>query len=681
MRKVYEVKQLSEKDCGPACLLSILKYYKGYVNLERIKIDCKTDLMGTNAYELIKSAKTYGLDGTGKKLNKEMLLENNRIYPYIAQMKIKNLYHFIVVYEVINNKVVIMDPAYGKKTISTTLYLKEATGYILEFFPKSDIVLMPKDTKVISLFFSVIGSEKKLLTKIIFYSFILTIISLFSSFFFKITTDNIDGDITFLKFIVVIFLFITIFKIIVYKLKNYLNSFLNKNIIIKLYENFFYHLFNLPSKKIENKSLGEIVSRLNDLTNIKNAFSEICISVFLDLILTIICLPILYIINAKLFLILLCMLIIYLIIGLFFSKFLYKKIIEIKESENHFYTSFIENLTMFKNIKYLNKTNNVLKVLEYNSAQMILKNFKVESFYNFENHLKNFIYEIGYFAINTYGIYLIYYKYITIVDLVTFNTLMSFSLNPFLNLINNIPKYNVVKASVYKLNEFLAIDTEDIGDELEINSFDITFSEVTFGYNDFSNILENFSLKINYTDHIFLKGKSGKGKSTICRLLIKSYDIKSGEIYMGNHKINDLPLATIRLNIMYVSQKEYLYSATIRENICFYNDVDIEKFQKICQIFKIDQILKNKKLGYDSFIEMDANNFSGGEKQRIVLARACINNFKILIIDEALSEVDLETEVLILKQLRQNFFDKTIIYISHKKLEKYFKRVVCICDD
>ena len=676
IRKIYDVRQSAEKDCGPASLLSILKYYNGFVPLEKIKIDAKTTMLGTSALNLINAAKKYGLDGVGYKLNKETLLSQERIFPYIAHTKENNFEHYIVVYQVKNNKVIIMDPAKGKKIISIDTFFEISTGFVIEFYPRSEVIIMKKENRLLDMFLLLLKTEKKAFVCLFLASLITTILTISLSFYFKIGIENIDNNLDYLKYISTFFLTITIFKTIFINLKNNYHIYINKNIDTRLYREFFIHLFNLPSKDVDNKSLGEIVTRLNDLGTIKGAFVQILLSFFLDFLLTLIAVPLLIYINKTLFLILLGLLILYLVVGIIYSKIVYPKIITNKEYETIFSKIFIENVTMFKNIKQLNKTDNFLKKIEYSFNNYLYDSFKLEKIKTYEENIKNFINEVGLYLVNAIGLYLIYKSKLSVVDLITFNTLMSFFLEPIKNLIDNIPNFNFVRASIYKLNEFMSIEKEICLSISEINELSINFKDVTYSYNKLDNVLSKKNLFIKQGEHIFIYGKSGGGKSTFCKLLLKNLNDYSGDIFIGGNNLKDLSKESIRKNILYISQKEYLFTDTIKNNILFTNEYDFKKFNKVCNICGIENILENKKLRYESFIEMDANNFSGGEKQRIILARNLYNGFEMLIIDEALSELDIVSEKTIIDNLKKEYKKKTIIYISHKNLKSSFDKVI-----
>ena len=189
-------------------------------------------------------------------------------------------------------------------------------------------------------------------------------------------------------------------------------------------------------------------------------------------------------------------------------------------------------------------------------------------------------------------------------------------------------------------------------------------------------MLKNVNFTIKNGEHVLLDGCSGSGKSTICKLIYKEKTIDTGCILIGNKNIKDLSLSVIRDNILYISQDEKLFSGTIRDNILINRKIDEEYFYKICSLCEVESILKKRNLRYDSFIEGQAENISGGERQRIVLARGLLKKANILILDEVLSEVEEKLENKIINNICAYFKDKTIIYISHKNQKKYFPNVI-----
>ena len=330
---------------------------------------------------------------------------------------------------------------------------------------------------------------------------------------------------------------------------------------------------------------------------------------------------------------------------------------------------------MMCSIKNLDKTKPVLNHIEEKNSNLIYDNFDFSNSVNFMFNIQNFILENAEFLVTGFGVYLIFNNNFSLISLITFNMIMSYFIEPIKRFVGLFPKFNFFRASFRKVCDFIDINQESLGELENFQSGDIKINNVSFSYNDFNLILDNYSLVIKQNEKVMIKGESGQGKSTLCKLLNRSLELKRGSIYIGEKNIFDYSLKTIRNNVTYVGQKEFLYTDTIKNNIMFYNN-DLEKFDKVCKICLIDEIVQKRKFRYDFGVCNDSSNISGGEKQRIILARGLMNNFEVLILDEALSETDYEMEAKIIKNILTSYPDKTILYVSHKKQDDLFDRVM-----
>ena len=670
------VRQRDEKDCGVCALLSIIRHHKGNVPLEKIRLDAKTTNEGTTALNLILASQKYGFEAVGVKLNS---IYDIKQFPAIAHMNLKKGYtHYVVIEKITKDKIVIMDPAKGKVVMKVNDFICEWSNVVLLFYPKQKIIVLKNEVTIFKLFTRVMKSEKGLVKIIIFVSFLLMLLSILLGYYFQILFSSITNGYSYkyLKIIVIIFLIFTIFKIILSFYRTYLENHLNKNIDCLLNSDFLSHLYNLPLNVITSRNAGEIISRVNDLTSIKNIITEIFMSSTLDLILVVIAVPLLINISKNLFFILFLIIILYFLIGLIFSKVIFKRAYQNISYEADFNNNLIEDIKMINSIKNLNIVSPALKKLESKLTNYLYDSYLLNIIINNEKTLKSIIYEIGFFIINTYGLYLLYKNKILLINIITFNTLLSLFLDPLKNIVDNMPKYCYMKATISKINDFLSLKKEDLGDIEDTYGYELRFKNLTYSYNKYENIIKNFNLIIPEGSFILLKGPSGSGKSTICNILNKYIIDYDGNILLGAINIKDLSINTIRKNIIYVNQNENIFSGTIRENIALDKKISEVDFQYICYLCKIDEIVKKRPLRFETFISPDENNLSGGERQRIILARALLNSFNILLLDEALSEVDMKLELSILKNMRKLYKDKTIIYISHKKYPKIFDNVI-----
>lgn len=670
------VRQQDEKDCGVCSLLSIIRYYKGNVPLEQLRLDARTNNEGTTALNLVLASQKYGFDAVGMKV--ENLNDIKRL-PAIAHLNLKKGYsHYVVIEKVTKDKIILMDPAKGKVVKFLWEFQKEWSGVVLIFYPKQKIMVLKNDVTLFTIFKKVFISEKNLIKIIVLVSFLLTIFTIALGYYFQMFNSLYLNKypINYLKVLVLVFAIFTCFKLFLTYYRSYLENHLNKNIDCLITSDFLKHLFNLPLNVITSRKSGEILSRVNELTSIKGLITEIFITYTLDFLIVVITTFLLIRISSKLFLILFLTTIFYLFVGIITKKSIFEKAYQNISIESEFNNTVLENIKMINSIKNLDAVDGTLKKIERKLAHYLYDTYKVNIILNKINIFKVSCYEIGFFLINTFGFYFVYKGIINMIDLITFNALLNLYFEPLKNIVDSIPKYSFMKASITKINDFLGVRAEILGEKTSTDGYDISINNLNYSYNKYQNVLKSVNLNIKEGEFVLLQGASGSGKSTLCSILNKYITDYSGDILFGTMNYKDLSIKTIRENIVYVGQNENIFTGSIKENITFGNKVSDLNFDKICKICKVDDVVNKKTFSYESLIGSDEGNISGGEKQRIILARAVLKDFNVLILDEALSEVDIKLELEILKSIRENYKDKTIIYISHKKYPNVFDKVI-----
>jgi ABC transporter cbaT len=670
------VRQQDEKDCGVCSLLSIIRYYKGNVSLEQLRLDARTNNEGTTALNLVLASQKYGFDAVGMKV--ENLNDIKRL-PAIAHLNLKKGYsHYVVIEKVTKDKIILMDPAKGKVVKFLWEFQKEWSGVVLIFYPKQKIMVLKNDVTLFTIFKKVFISEKNLIKIIVLVSFLLTIFTIALGYYFQMFNSLYLNKypINYLKVLVLVFAIFTCFKLFLTYYRSYLENHLNKNIDCLITSDFLKHLFNLPLNVITSRKSGEILSRVNELTSIKGLITEIFITYTLDFLIVVITTFLLIRISSKLFLILFLTTIFYLFVGIITKKSIFEKAYQNISIESEFNNTVLENIKMINSIKNLDAVDGTLNKIERKLTHYLYDTYKVNTILNKINIFKVSCYEIGFFLINTFGFYFVYKGIINMIDLITFNALLNLYFEPLKNIVDSIPKYSFMKASITKINDFLGVHAEILGEKTSTDGYDISINNLNYSYNKYQNVLKSVNLNIKEGEFVLLQGASGSGKSTLCSILNKYITDYTGDILFGKMNYKDLSIKTIRENIVYVGQNENIFTGSIKENITFGHEVSDLNFDKICKICKVDDVANKKTFSYESLIGSDEGNISGGEKQRIILARAVLKDFNVLILDEALSEVDIKLELEILKSIRENYKDKTIIYISHKKYPNVFDKVI-----
>ncbi len=665
MSDKYCVLQDDLKDCGVCSLLSIIKYYNGNVSKEYLRELTNTTKEGVSALNIIKAARELGFEAYGIKGKVKDL--NIKILPVIAHVIIDKKYpHFVVIYKINykKNQVLIMDPALGFTSYTFSNFIKISTNYFLIMKPKQIIPNMSVENNYKNKIVSVINNYKHVFFTIILVSIIYMIINIIESYQFKLLYEN--SDIKTIFIILLIFLFI---KLLFNYLRNNLLSLFNTILDKVLIKDAFYHIINLPYLYYRNHTSGDLLTRINDLGNVKDLISNLLVSVFVDLSLSIVILIVMININLWLSLLTITSLVLYGLV-VFISSILLKKTIRKNYQDSSDVNNYIvESLTSFETIKNFSLQRYVYKKFigkyeEYsNNLKRLIRKL------NNEDVFKNIFISIGNLLIVYIGILKINNNELSLSSLITYMSLTNYLIDPIRNLLNLHFKYQNFKTSISRIKEIYNIPCEKEISNTKIDELkgNIVINNLSYSYNGIDNVIKNISFEIMEGERVLIYGNSGCGKSTIIKLLIKYLDSNyQGEIRVGGYDLKRIDMFSLRENICYTSQNEYLYTDSIYENITLGKKIKYHNFLDIANSLFINEIIKNSTLGYNYVIENNGENISGGEKARIIIARSIFQKANIYIYDESFSELDIYKERKILEYLFKIYPTKTFIIISHR---------------
>ena len=667
MKKKLVVLQEGNKDCGVCCLLSIIRYYNGNISLNKLMEMTKTTKNGTTFYNLSEAASKIGMASKAYYVDD---FNNISVYscPFISQV-IRNGYtHFVVVYKISKDKLLIMDPALGSLYMSREKFLNIWTGYIM-MFEKVKILPNYKDEKYINkLLYGLILNNKKIIVNCLLLTLMFCFLTIGYSVYLKVMIDKVLNQDKYLLIVIsLIFFIVILFRSLTNLFRNQMLSYFNMKVDISLFLNSFKRILLLPYNYYKNKTTGEIISRVNDLSYIKQIISQLLTTVFLDIVLLLFSLVCLYFINSKMFVISFFIAILYVIIIFIYPRFIKTKIYESQAEVAKVNSYLVESISGLETIKGLRCEKMVNDRLEsfYTKAQATIFDYNIIS--NGVLFLKDFIFYVGVLLINYVGCVDIMNGNFTVGSLLTFNTILGYFLNPLQNFIDLADDYVYVKGVFKRANGLYEVKLDDLESKngLRVEG-DISFNNLDFSFNGKDQILKNIKIEFKAKEKILLLGNSGSGKSTLLKIMYKYYDVSRGMVLVNGIDINDFSISDIRDDIIYVSQNETLYTGSIKDNILLNRDIDYKDFLDMCCYLEVDNIIKDNLLGYDFLLEENGANISGGERQRIILARALFKKGNVILIDEGLSQMDIDLERRVLKRIFSIFKDKMIIVVSHR---------------
>lgn len=682
MKKSLIVLQEGNKDCGASCLLSVVHYYGGNISKEKIIDMTKTTKEGTTFYNIKEASNQIGLIAKSYKVEEiEKIKEITS--PFICQVSKNSSMHFIVVYKVNNNKLLIMDPAIGKVIMDIFDFNNIWTGYIM-ILEKVGILPDYKNTKCLNKeIIKVLTSNKKIIIFIIILSIIVTLLSCLISLYSQIILDKvIDTEINNLIVITIAFFILLIIKNITNYIRNHLLIYLNQKLDIKILLTAFTKVILLPYNYYKNRTSSEVLSRINDLSNIKTFISKLIVTILLDLLLLVAAIIVISNINKQILNIYLLVDLLYLLIIIIFNKKIKYQTVKVQEEVAQTNKNIIEAINNFEAIKGLNIEDKIIYKFTKDYTSLLNTKYHIDKQNNIIVLLKDYIMDISILLTNFYILKEIMNNSMTVGDYITISFMTNYLIYPVRNIIDIIYDYHYVKSSITRANNLLEVSSEKINEKevLDING-NIKITNLKYTYNNKNIILKNINLFIKDKDRVLLLGSSGSGKSTILKLLYKYLEADRKTIYINNYDINDYSLSDIRKNIIYISQNEQLFNDTIRNNILLNRDISEIDYLNICKILHIDDIVKDNVLGYDYLIEENGINISGGQRQRIILARGLLKSSKIIMIDEGLNQIDIKLEREILQDVFTYFHNKTFIIVSHRRDNNdLYNRIIKIKD-
>lgn len=675
MKKYHCIKQHDYKDCGCACLAAICKTYGLKYPISKIREVAGTDKEGTSALGVIKASEQLGFAAKGVKSNKPEDIFGEIPLPAIAHVVIDNtMLHYIVIHKISEKEIIVADPAKGIVKYRPHDFFNIWTGVLLIMTPTTQFKKGNEVKGVFSRFFDLLKPQKGLLINIALASILITVFGVIGSFYFKFLIDDIvpNGLKDSLTTFSIAFIILAICKVITNTFRTQLLIHLGQRLDIPLMLGYYEHVINLPMNFFGTRKIGEIISRFNDASSIRDAISGVALTMMIDTFMVLIGGFILYYQSPSLFVITIVPLVLYGIIVFGFKSKIEKVNRETMECNSKLTSYLVESLNGVETIKAFNSEREVNAETEKRFIKFIKAVFQNQYINNIQGSLKGFVEAVFAIVIIWIGSYQVLNGKISFGELLTFDALLLYFLDPIENIINLQPSVQTAVVAGERLSEILDLELEKSSDEhkkINPNSLkgDIKFKNVDFRYGTRQLILKNINMTIKKGERIALVGESGSGKTTLAKLLLNFYQCEKGEIIINDYNLLDINVESLRDKIAYISQETFLFNGTILENLMLGNPyLTYEEIIDACKKVQIHDFINSLPLRYNTLVEENGSNFSGGQKQRLSIARAILRKPEILIMDEATSNLDSITEKAIEKTIHNFSEGMTTIIIAHR---------------
>ena len=468
-----------------------------------------------------------------------------------------------------------------------------------------------------------------------------------------------------------VFLGISLTSTFVSFVRQWILMHLSIKIDIPLMLGYFEHIYKLPMKFFASRKTGDITTRFSDAFTIKDIFTSIALSLIMDISMALITGVILFQMNPKLFAVIIMMTLISIVL-VFIFKQPYKKINEEQMQQSPILNSeIIEGLRAVETIKGNANEDIELESIEREYIKSLRISYKEGMLSNVQSTISSVISGVGNLVLLYVGIMQVINNNMTLGSFMAFNTLAGYFMDPIGNLVSLQLSIQEANISMKRLSEIMDYEREQKSERQyqEISSIDgdIKLEHVTFRYGNRKPALDDVSFIIEKGQKVALVGASGSGKSTIAKLLLKYYEPEAGDITIDGMEISEYKNDDIRHAISYVPQNIELFSKSIYDNIrVTRQSATLDEVKEAAKAADAHEFIKRLPMQYYTYLEEAGNGLSGGEKQRIALARAFLKENQFYIMDESTSNLDFATENIIFDMIYNKFRKKTMLIIAHR---------------
>ena len=677
-------RQPDAKDCGPTCLRIVSKFYGKSILLQKIRNISETTRQGSSLLGLSDAAESLGFRSLGVQIDFDTLTEEVPL-PCIVHW---NKNHFVVVYKIDKSeKVYVSDPSYGLISYRREEFIRHWIGNNANETTEEGIALLIETTPE---FYQNEFEEEESKAS---FSFLSKYLLKYKSFVFQLTIGLFAGsllslilpfltqsivdvgiqnqDLNFIYLVLLAQVMLFLGRMGIELIRSWILLHLSTRINISIISDFFIKLMKLPISFFDTRMTGDIMQRINDHHRIEQLLTNSSLNTLFSLVNLVVYSIVLLFYDYRLFLIYLVGAVAYVGWISFFLKkrreLDYKRFSQVSQEQS----KVIELVNGMQEIKMHNAEKQKRWGWEFLQVKLFKLRIKSLSLEQWQSAGGNFINQMKDILVSFLSAKLVLSGNLTLGMMLSVQYIIGQLNSPLMQLIDFIRQYQDASISLERLAEIHDKEDEENTEEhyaSEIPKKDIEIENVSFRYIGSDQfVFENLNLTIPHQKTTAIVGASGSGKTTLLKLLMKFYEPNKGEIKIGNTNIKNISPRFWREHCGVVMQDGYVFNDTIAENITVGEDyIDKQKLRKAVEIANIKDFIEELPLSYNTKIGNEGIGISGGQKQRLFIARAVYKSPEYIFFDEATSALDANNERIIMENLEQFFKGKTAIVIAHR---------------
>ena len=685
-RKFHCIRQNDGSDCGAAALATVARHYGIQFGLETLRDLSGTDRVGTNLLGLVLAAERTGFTVRAVRGPYEAL--TSVPLPTIVHITMHEGYgHFVVLHKVNHKYVTVADPGRGILKLTRREFEDQWTGNMLllapnDSFDASHCANQP--TTPVRRFIGLLTAHYGVLSEAILCAILMTLLGISTSYFVQHLVDSVlvRGEMRLLNALGIGMLAILLFRTLFGALRQYLLAYIGRKVDLSLIAGYTRHVLSLPMNFFEMRQVGEIFSRANDASKVREAISGAALTAAVDGVVVVFTSAVLAMYDVQLAFVAALFGPLWFAVVMLHQPATKRQSRAVMEATATYSAHIVEDISGVETIKAFSAQRTRMEAGEQRLVKLVQSAFSMQMIGASLDALGGLLTGIAGLAILWYGGYRVVSGALSIGELMFFYTLLGYLLQPLERLATVNVQFQEAFVAIDRLFQVLDIEPESLEDrKAKFNGINdaIELRNISFRYGCRSNVLNRLNLRIPAGATVAIVGESGCGKSTLLKLLMRFHEPTEGRIIADDVDLRDFNLGSLREQIGIVSQEPFIMNATLRENIALgAPDADLNRIIAAAQAAGLDDFINELPDRYETMLGERGANLSGGERQRLAIARAVLKQPGLLIFDEATSHLDTRTERAIQERLRDVFVGRTVLLVAHRLSTVRDADMICV---
>ncbi|MEJ2417759.1 MAG: peptidase domain-containing ABC transporter [Exilibacterium sp.] len=672
LRRFPLVPQAEEMDCGAACLAMICRYYDIPMTLGKLREMANVTTQGATLDSLARVGESLGFSTRGVQCTYESLLGFE--LPLIAHWE---GYHYIIVYGLSKHHVWVADPGPGFKKLTVAEFERGWGGTCLLFNPGAERVQVAASRSPWVRFVGYLRPYKQILAHLFLATFIIQLLGLAPPIIMQNILDRVivHQNVPLLNLMIIGLIITNIFTQLTSVLRAFLSTYLVRNMDFTMMSHFFKHALSLPMSFFATRKTGDIFARFQENQTIRAFLTESTITTVLNLLMVFIYFTILFLYNVTLTLLLIAFVIPIMILTVAVTPKVKQYARDTFAASTDAEAALMETLGGVETVKGMGIERSMRLKWERKYAHSLGVQYKAQKFGIFVGLASQLLSAATTIVILWVGANMVLDQVLSIGQLIAFNALMGSVLAPLMGLVGLWNRVHAAGVAMERLGDILDMEPEQSPGDLESRIAlpdlrgDIRFEDVYFRYGQRETpyVLENISFAIGPGELIAIVGQSGSGKTTLAKILVGFYPPTEGRITVDGYDLNLIDKEYYRARIGYVMQSNLLFSGTVAENIATGEEnPDRRRIVEVAKTADAHEFISALPLAYEQVVGERGMGLSGGQIQRICIARALYHDPRLLVFDEATSALDTQSESNILQNMQEILRGRTAVVIAHR---------------